>query len=64
MARLIKETTILYSEDARSFEEKKKVEILDKLSGAWDNPDGDLMEKAIKEGRQASYVRKIASFTD
>lgn len=45
--------------------EKSHEEILlDKLCGAWDNPDGDIIEKAIQEGRKADYAREIVSFDD
>lgn len=38
--------------------------LLDKLCGAWDNPDGDLIEKAIQEGRKADYAREFAISQD
>ena len=45
-------------------EKKHEAATLDKLFGAWDNHDGDLIEKAILEGRNTDYAREIASFDD
>lgn len=45
--------------------EKSREDILlDKLCGAWDNPDGDIIEKAIQEGRKADYAREFAISQD
>ena len=45
-------------------EKNKNLKTLNKLCGIWDNPDGELIEKAIWEGRKSDYIRKITSFDD
>ncbi len=47
-----------------NIEKNKKLDTLNKLCGAWDNTDGDLIEKAICEGRKADYTREFVSFDD
>lgn len=37
---------------------------LNKLFGAWDNPDGELMEQAIRDARKTNYTRENVSFDD
>lgn len=45
-------------------EKNQNVATLDKLFGAWDNADGELITQAIRDGRKANYARKIVSFDD
>ncbi len=45
-------------------EKNQGIATLDKLFGAWDNADGDLIAQAIHDGRKADYSREIVSFDD
>lgn len=45
-------------------EKNQDLDTLNKLFGAWDNSDGELIEQAILDGRKANYAREIASFDD
>ncbi len=45
-------------------EKNHDLDTLNKLFGAWDNSDGELIEQAILDGRKANYAREIASFDD
>ena len=42
-------------------EEEKKLEMLNSLFGAWNDSDGENIELAIKESRNAGYEREIVS---
>ena len=45
-------------------EKDHDLDTLNRLFGAWDNPDGELMEQAILDGRKINYTHEIASFDD
>ena len=45
-------------------EDKKKLEKLNALFGAWGGTDGERMENAIKEASHADYERELVSMDE
>lgn len=47
-----------------SNEEEQKLKKLNSLFGVWRGSDGDKIEKAVREARNAGYERKLESMND
>ena len=58
--RLIEAST---SHDVSS-EEEKKLKKLNSLFGVWNGSDGERIEAAVREARNAGYEREIASMDE